>query len=164
MPRRGIGRPNAPPVLLPARSRLHIAQCTRDAVQNAEIVVTMVSNADAVLSIMKERGMPRLRKAFSLLTPINVAQTGWARTGSSEHQPPSVSNRVGFAPRVRLRSHPYYMGRNTAYFWIYRRRGIERPISVPIGRADAVIGQGSGTDQAMSYFLVSQTGISRGTP
>ena len=39
---------------------------------------------------------------------------------------------------------------------------MERPISVPIGRAVGVIGQGSDTDQAMSYFLVSQTSISRG--
>ena len=38
-----------------ASGKVQIAQCTRDAVQNAEIVVTMVSNADAVLSIMKER-------------------------------------------------------------------------------------------------------------
>ena len=38
-----------------ASGKVQIAQCDRDAVQNADIVVTMVSNADAVLSIMKER-------------------------------------------------------------------------------------------------------------
>jgi hypothetical protein len=48
------------------------------------------------------RGVPRLRKAFSLLTPDNVAQAGWARAGSSKRQQPGVSNQVGFAPRVRL--------------------------------------------------------------
>ena len=34
---------------------IHFAQRAQDAVQDADIVVTMVSNADAVLSIMKER-------------------------------------------------------------------------------------------------------------
>ena len=38
-----------------ASNRVRIAQSARDAVQDADIVVTMVSNADAVLSIMKER-------------------------------------------------------------------------------------------------------------
>jgi 3-hydroxyisobutyrate dehydrogenase len=38
-----------------ASDSIHIAQCAGDAVQDADIVVTMVSNADAVLSIMKER-------------------------------------------------------------------------------------------------------------
>jgi 3-hydroxyisobutyrate dehydrogenase len=38
-----------------ASDKIQIAQCARDAVQDADIVVTMVSNADAVLSIMKER-------------------------------------------------------------------------------------------------------------
>ena len=38
-----------------AYDKIQMAQCARDAVQDADIVVTMVSNADAVLSIMKER-------------------------------------------------------------------------------------------------------------
>jgi 3-hydroxyisobutyrate dehydrogenase len=38
-----------------ASDKVRIAQSARDAVQDADIVVTMVSNADAVLSIMKER-------------------------------------------------------------------------------------------------------------
>lgn len=38
-----------------ASDEVQIAPCARDAVQDADIVVTMVSNADAVLSIMKDR-------------------------------------------------------------------------------------------------------------
>jgi 3-hydroxyisobutyrate dehydrogenase len=38
-----------------ASNKIQIAQRARDAVQDADIVVTMVSNAEAVLSIMKEQ-------------------------------------------------------------------------------------------------------------
>jgi 3-hydroxyisobutyrate dehydrogenase len=38
-----------------ASDSIHFAQRAQDAVQDADIVVTMVSNADAVMSIMKER-------------------------------------------------------------------------------------------------------------
>lgn len=38
-----------------ASGKVQIAQRAQDAVQDADIVVTMASNADAVLSIMKER-------------------------------------------------------------------------------------------------------------
>src|SRR6201996_130423 len=38
-----------------ASDRVQVARCAQDAVRDADIVVTMVSNADAVLSIMKER-------------------------------------------------------------------------------------------------------------
>jgi 3-hydroxyisobutyrate dehydrogenase len=36
-----------------ASDKIKIATCARDAVQDADIVVTMVSNADAVLSIRR---------------------------------------------------------------------------------------------------------------
>ncbi len=55
-----------------ASDNVQIAQCARDAVLDADIVVTMVSNADAVLSIMKEREVLAAMKPGAVWTQMST--------------------------------------------------------------------------------------------
>jgi 3-hydroxyisobutyrate dehydrogenase len=55
-----------------ASDRLHIAQTAQEAVRDADLVVTMVSDADAVLSIMQERGAFAAMKAGALWAQMST--------------------------------------------------------------------------------------------
>lgn len=72
---------------------IQIAQSARDAVQHADIVVTMVSNTDAVLSIMKEREvLPAMKSGAVWIQMSTIGSRGRNALGAwPAHDPRSGS-------------------------------------------------------------------------
>jgi 3-hydroxyisobutyrate dehydrogenase len=77
-----------------ASDKVQIAQCARDAVQHQDIVVTMVSNADAVLSTMKEREVLPAMKPGAVW--IQMSTIGVERTERALWRLAGTGPEIGF--------------------------------------------------------------------
>src|SRR6201996_5614509 len=72
---------------------VQISQSARDAVQDADLVITMVSNADAVLSIMKEREvLPAMKPGAVWIQMSTLGGEGTERAG----RPAGTRPEIGF--------------------------------------------------------------------